>query len=112
MPNHTCAAPFTYRDVTGTRHRVVVHKRADDAWQVLDIAVIETLTGLSLRGTWDELVQHLQTVEGAWADGTLKQFMQVFARRGTAETGVRIPIGNSEAFLRGAAAAGVIRILQ
>ena len=45
MPNRTSAAPFTYRDVTGTRHRVVVHKRADDAWQVLDIAVIETLTG-------------------------------------------------------------------
>ena len=45
MPNPTSAAPFTYRDVTGTRHRVVVHKRADDAWQVLDIAVIETLTG-------------------------------------------------------------------
>ena len=45
MPNPTSAAPFTYRDVIGTRHRVVVHKRADDAWQVLDIAVIETLTG-------------------------------------------------------------------
>ncbi|HEY3933286.1 MAG TPA: tetratricopeptide repeat protein [Gemmatimonadales bacterium] len=74
--------------------------------------VIETLTGLSLRGTWDELVQHLQTVEGAWADGTLHEFMQVFARRGTAETGVKIPVGNAEAFLRGAAAAGVIRILQ
>ncbi len=45
MPNPTSAAPFTYRDVIGIRHRVVVHKRADDAWQVLDIAVIETLTG-------------------------------------------------------------------
>ena len=45
MPNPTSAAPFTYRDATGTRHRVVVHKRTDDAWQVLDIAVIETLTG-------------------------------------------------------------------
>ena len=45
MPNPTSVAPFTYRDATGTRHRVVVHKRADDAWQVLDIAVIETLTG-------------------------------------------------------------------
>jgi tetratricopeptide (TPR) repeat protein len=76
------------------------------------VHVIETLTGMTLRGTWDELVIHLQTVEGAWADGTLQQFMQVFARRGTAETGVKIPVGSSEAFLRGAAAAGVIRILQ
>jgi tetratricopeptide (TPR) repeat protein len=74
--------------------------------------VIETLSGMSLRGTWDELVIHLQTVEAAWADGTLQQFMQVFARRGMAETGVRIPVSNAEAFLRGAAAAGVIRILQ
>ena len=46
MPNpNPAAAPFTYRDATGTHHRVVVHKRTDDAWQVLDIAVIETLTG-------------------------------------------------------------------
>jgi hypothetical protein len=46
MPNsNPASAPFTYRDATGTRHRIVVHKRADDAWQVLDVAVIETLTG-------------------------------------------------------------------
>jgi tetratricopeptide (TPR) repeat protein len=76
------------------------------------VHVIETLSGLSLRGTWEELVMHLQTVEGAWADGTLAEFMQVFARRGLMETGVKIPVGNAEAFLRGAAAAGVIRILQ
>jgi tetratricopeptide (TPR) repeat protein len=76
------------------------------------VHVIETLNGLTLRGTWDELVVHLQTAEGAWADGTLEEFMQVFARRGSAETGVKIPVGNAEAFLRGATAAGVIRILQ
>jgi hypothetical protein len=48
MPNRNsepAPAPFSYRDATGTRHRVVVQKRADDAWRVLDIAVIETLTG-------------------------------------------------------------------
>lgn len=77
-----------------------------------NVHIIETLNGLTLRGTWEELVVHLQTVEGAWADGTLEEFMQVFARRGLVETGVKIPVGNAEAFLRGAAAAGVIRILQ
>ena len=46
MPNPNPPPPRSrYRDATGTRHRVVVHKRTDDAWQVLDIAVIETLTG-------------------------------------------------------------------
>lgn len=74
--------------------------------------VIETLGGLTLRGSWDDLIVHLQTVEGAWADGTLLEFMEAFAQRGTAETGVRIPVTNAEAFLRGAADAGVIRILQ
>jgi len=74
--------------------------------------VIETLGGLVLRGSWDDLVLQLQAVEGAWADGTVVQFMHAFARRGLAETGVKIPVGDAEAFLRGSAAAGVIRILQ
>ncbi len=91
------------RDVPGMQKRLPLSGGAH---------IIETLDGFTLRGTWDELVIHLQTVEGAWADGTLTQFMQVFARRGTAETGVKIPVTNPEAFLRGAAAAGVIRILQ
>ena len=42
-PNLT---PFGYRDATGTRHRVLVRRSAEGAWQVLDITVIETLTGV------------------------------------------------------------------
>ena len=76
------------------------------------VHVIETLTGMTLRGSWDDLLMHLQTVEGAWADGTLLEFMEAFARRGTAETGVTIPITSAEAFIRGSAEAGVVRILQ
>ena len=74
--------------------------------------VIETLDGLTLRGSWDELLLQLQAVEGAWADGTLGDFMQVFSHRGHVETGVRIPITSAEAFFRGSAEAGVIRILE
>jgi tetratricopeptide (TPR) repeat protein len=91
------------RDVPGMQKRPTLSS---------GVHVIETLGGMTLRGSWDELVLQLQTVEGAWADGTVQEFMQVFARRGSAETGVGIPVGNNEAFLRGAAAAGVIRILQ
>lgn len=76
------------------------------------VHVIETLAGLTLRGSWDDLLMHLQTVEGAWADGTLLEFMQAFAQRGTAETGVAIPVTSAEAFMRGSADAGVIRIVQ
>lgn len=74
--------------------------------------VIETLDGLVLRGSWDDLLLQLQAVEGAWPDGTITEFMQAFAQRGQAETGVKIPVTNAEAFLRGAAAAGVIRIIE
>lgn len=74
--------------------------------------VIETLAGLVLRGSWEDLVLQLQAVEAAWADGTVTEFMTAFAQRGTVETGVAIPIGTPEQFLRGAAAAGVIRIVQ
>ena len=74
--------------------------------------VIETLGGLTLRGSWDDLVLQLQAVEGAWADNTVDEFMASFARRGSAETGVTIPLTSAEQFLRGSAAAGVIRILQ
>lgn len=74
--------------------------------------VIETLSGLALRGSWDELLLQLQAVEGAWADNTLTEFMQSYAQRGATETGVRIPLTGAEAFLRGSAEAGVIRIVE
>jgi Flp pilus assembly protein TadD len=74
--------------------------------------VIETLGGLALRGSWDDLLLQLQAVEGAWADGTLTEFMQAYARRSVAETGVSIPVTSAEAFLRGSALAGVIRIIE
>ena len=90
------------RDVPGMQRRAGADPQAH---------VIETLDGLTLSGSWDELLVQLQTVEGAWADGTLAEFMAAFAQRGQAETGVRIPLTDAEAFLRGAAEAGVIRLL-
>ncbi len=73
---------------------------------------IETLDGIALRGSWDDLLFQLQAVEGAWPDGTISEFMQSFAQQGQVETGVRIPMTGAEAFLRGAAEAGVIRIIE
>jgi len=45
MPNPT-PTPFGYRDATGARHQVLVRQSPEGAWQVLDITVIETLTGV------------------------------------------------------------------
>ena len=44
MPNLS-TAPFGYRDAAGARHRVLVRQSPAGAWQVLDIAVVETLRG-------------------------------------------------------------------
>ena len=45
MPNPT-PTPFGYRDATGARHQVLVRQSPEGAWQVLDITVVETLTGV------------------------------------------------------------------
>ena len=98
-------------ELFGTLMRDVpeMHKRVNAE---TGVHVIDTLDGLTLRGSWDELLLQLQTVDGAWADDTLVEFMHAFAQRGHAETGVRIPVTSAEAFLRGSAEAGIIRILQ
>ncbi len=47
-----------------------------------------------------------------WANAPVQEFMVDLARRGAAETGVVIPTTDAEAFLRGSAQAGVVRIIQ
>jgi hypothetical protein len=44
MPNAT-TVPLAYRDAAGATHRVLTRQSRDGAWQVLDVTVIETLTG-------------------------------------------------------------------
>lgn len=112
QPDGTPRDP-TQLELFGTLMREIPGmQRRPPADPVAGAHVIETLGGLSLRGSWDELLLQLQAVEGAWADGTVTEFMQAYARRGAAETGVRIPITTAEAFLRGSAEAGVIRIVE
>ena len=74
--------------------------------------VIMTLAGHSLRGTWDEILLQMKAADREWAQGSLTDFMASHARRGQAETGVVIPTTDAEAFIRGSAEAGVLRIVQ
>ena len=73
---------------------------------------IATLSGRTFRGTWDEILAQMKNADREWANATLHEFMTDLARRGAAETGVIIPTTDAEAFLRGSAQAGVVRILQ
>jgi len=54
----------------------------------------------------------MQAADREWTGGSLRDFMTREAERGRAETGVVIPITGAEAFIRGSAEAGVVRIVQ
>jgi Flp pilus assembly protein TadD len=77
-----------------------------------DHHVVVTLSNHTLRGSWDEILTQLKAIERGWADASLDEFMAGLARKGRTETGVVIPLTDAEAFLRGSAEAGVLRIIQ
>ncbi len=73
---------------------------------------VATLAGTTFRGSWDEILLQMKAAEREWAQASLTDFMASLARRGQAETGVVIPTTGAEAFIRGSAEAGVLRIIQ
>ena len=77
-----------------------------------DAHLVVTLSGQSLRGDWEEILLQMKAADREWAQGSLNDFMTSLARRGHAETGVIIPTTDAEAFIRGSAEAGVLRIVQ
>src|ERR687897_616449 len=74
--------------------------------------LVMTLAGHTIRGTWDEILLQMKAADREWAHGSLSDFMASLARRGQTETGVVIPTTDAEAFIRGSAEAGVLRIMQ
>lgn len=74
--------------------------------------MVVTLTGATYRGDWHEILLQIKAADRAWADAPLSDFMANLAERGHAETGVTIPVTDAEAFIRGSAEAGVLRIIQ
>ncbi|HEX5386878.1 MAG TPA: tetratricopeptide repeat protein [Gemmatimonadales bacterium] len=77
-----------------------------------DAHAIGTLSGETFRGTWDEILLQMKAADREWADASMAEYMLGLARRGRAETGVVIPVTDAEAFIRGSAEAGVLRIIQ
>jgi Flp pilus assembly protein TadD len=74
--------------------------------------LVVTLAGQPIRGNWEEILLQMKAADRDWATGSLTDFMASLARRGQAETGVVIPTTDAEAFIRGSAEAGVLRIVQ
>ncbi len=77
-----------------------------------DHHVVVTLAGHTIRGSWDEILAQFKAGEPGWSDATLAEFMAGHADRGLVEMGTVIPVSDAEAFLRGSAEAGALRIIQ
>ena len=73
---------------------------------------IVTEDGRELTGSWERIVQQLRDANGAFTGRSLHDFMTTEARRELARTGIRIPTTDPEAFIRGSADAGRLRIVR
>ncbi|NUQ21840.1 MAG: tetratricopeptide repeat protein [Gemmatimonadaceae bacterium] len=84
--------------------------RGDDAGTTTEHA-ITTHEGKQFAGTWEQIVQRMRESNGNGAR-SLHEYMIAEARRGFSLTGVRIPTNDAEAFIRGSADAGLLRIVR
>ena len=80
--------------------------------QRADLHQIATLTGQTIKGTWDEILQQLKAADRTGSGQSVTEFMEGQALRGKHETGISIPCTTPEAFIKGAAEAGVLRIVH
>ena len=71
-----------------------------------------TREGRQLEGSWDDIVTLMRDANVSYAGRSTQDFMTTEARRGYGLTGVTIPTGDAESFIRGSADAGLLRILQ
>lgn len=72
---------------------------------------IMTRDGRAFDGSWDDIVRQMRDGNLTFTGRSIQDFMLNEARRGFSLTGIVIPTGNAEAFIRGSADAGLLRIL-
>ena len=96
--------------LTGLAHQQQAEASAADVMATERQHRVITREGGTFEGTWEEIL-------GAWrdardADRSLEDFMAVQARRHYGATGTRIATHAPEAFIRGSADAGLLRIVR
>jgi Tfp pilus assembly protein PilF len=68
--------------------------------------------GRMYAGSWDRIVRAMRDANKAMTGRSVQEFMATEASRGYSITGVKIPIGDAESFIRGSANAGLLRIVR
>ena len=76
-----------------------------------DVHRVKTSGGVTYAGTWEEIVYQMKMDDREGATRTLKEYMQRVALRNQMATGVVIPVGDAQSFVKGVAAAGLLEIL-
>ncbi len=77
-----------------------------------DLHQVATLAGATIKGTWEEILLQLKAADRTGSGQSVTEFMEGQALRGKHETGISIPCTTPEAFIKGAAEAGVLRIVH
>lgn len=67
-------------------------------------------SGVRYHGTWEQIVLQILKDDEQWMGGSLAEYMEEVARRSLEQTGVAVPATDAESFIRGIAAAGLLRI--
>jgi tetratricopeptide (TPR) repeat protein len=71
-----------------------------------------TRDGRQYDGTWDDIVSRMRDASTEFAGHSVLDFMAAESRRHFRSTGVRISAHSAEAFVRGSADAGLLRIVR
>jgi hypothetical protein len=71
-----------------------------------------TSDGQEYDGSWDDIVSHMRDASTEFADRSVTDYMAAESRRHFRSTGIRISATNAEAFVRGSADAGLLRIVR
>lgn len=79
--------------------------------QGADLHAVVARDGREYNGTWDEIVERMRE-DSSLPSKSAQEYMQQEARRGFSLTGILIPSGDAEGFIRGSADAGLLRILN
>jgi len=79
---------------------------------VADTHRVKTTSGVTYAGTWEEIVFQMKIDDREGAGASITQYMERVAQRSRLETGMVVPVTDAESFLRGAATAGLLKILH
>lgn len=77
-----------------------------------EIHRVQSSTGVSYSGTWEEILLQMKMDDREWSGVSLADYMEQVSRRSRLETGIVIPATDAESFVKGSAAAGLLKILR